>query len=201
MIFEELVSKTRNIKAPELDMKDSGKLSEASLIDQLELTDARTRWGIRAIQVLYAFFVLILLSILILSKSLEIQLGVGSVSIAFLLVILVQQLRYQKYNYLYSDKPVLEFLIDAKKRMRVFTPRTWLIIPVWIFIDIGLCLILSEIFPLKEYIVHVIILLQIFLLIAIVFDFYSAYLYWKKEHLPVIIETDKMLADIRTDDQ
>lgn len=198
MKFEELVSKSRNVKAPELEMKDSGKSSEYSLINQLKLTDVRTRWGIRAIQAIYVFFVFILISMLIFSNNSEIKLGIGFIAVAFVLVIVVQQLRFQKYNYSYSDKPVLEFLFDAKKRMRVFTSRTWLVIPVWIFIDVGICFILSELLPQKQFVPHAIIILQLFLLLVVVFDFYSAYLYWKKEHHPVLIEIDKMLVDIET---
>ncbi|MEN8116441.1 MAG: hypothetical protein ABFS16_05650 [Bacteroidota bacterium] len=198
MKFEELVSKTRSVKAPEFKITSRGQLSEASLVELMRLTDARTRWGIRAIQAIYIFLILILISTLILSESMEIKLGIGFITVSFILIIFVQQLRFQKYNYSYSAKPVLEFLKDAKKRMRVFTPRTWLVIPVWIFIDVGLCFILSELLPQKQYVPHVIILLQVFLMIVIVLDFYSAYLYWKKEHHPVIIEIDKMLAEIET---
>ena len=119
MKFEELIDKTRNIKAPELKIKASGKSSEASLVEQLKSADVHTRCGIRAIQSIYMFLILILIIVLILSKTTEIKLGIGFISMAFLLVILIQQLRFQKYNYSYSEKPLLEFLKDAKSRMRV----------------------------------------------------------------------------------
>lgn len=200
MNFEELINLTKSVKAPELIMEKSGKLADSSkrksIIEKLKWADARTRLGIRIIQVLYAFFIFVFISILILLKNPVIQTGIGSIIIAFLLIILIQQLRFQKYNYLYADSSVIEFLNDAKKRMRVFTPRTWLVIPIWIFIDIGLSLIISEIFPLQQLIPLLIILLQVILLLAIVFDFYSAYLFWKKEHQPVISEIENMVKEI-----
>ena len=205
MNFEELVDKTRNIKAPDLQYKDSGKTDVHSksktVVEQLKWTDARTRWGIRAIQLIYVFFILILISVLVISKTTEIKLGIGLISIAFLLVIIVQQLRFQKYNYFYSDKPVLDFLVDAKKRMRVFTARTWLVIPIWVFIDVGICFILSVLLPEKQYVPHAIIVIQVILMALVGLDFYSAYLYWKKEHQPVIIEIDRMLAEMESSDQ
>ncbi len=202
MKFEELVDKTRTIKAPDLKFNDSGKMNEASnrksVVEQLKWTDARTRWGIRAIQGIYVFLILILTAILILSKTTAIEWGVGFILLAFILIIVVQQLRFQKYNYSYSDKPVLDFLVDAKKRMRVFTPRTWMTLPIWVFIDTGICFIISVLLPEKQYIPHAIIVLQVILLFLISLDFYSAYRYWKKEHYPAIIEIDRMLAEIET---
>ena len=202
MKFEELLDKTRNIKAPDLKFKNSGKKNESikrkSVIDHLKWTDARTRWGIRAIQLLYVLLIMILTCILILSKTTEIMYGVAFILVAFALIIVVQQLRFQKYNYSYFDKPVLDFLVDAKKRMRVFTPRTWLVIPIWVFIDVGICFILFVLMPEKQYIPHVIIAVQVILLILVVLDFYSAYVYWKREHYPVIKEIDRMMAEIET---
>lgn len=200
MNFEDLVNKSKSVKAPDLKAESAGEIpvdsKDKTIIGQLKLVDAKARWGIRAIQILYVFLILILLSILFFSNKSEIRLGIGFISAAFLLVIFIQQLRYVKYNYSYANSPIKEFLNDAKKRMRVFTPRTWLVIPIWIFIDIGLCFILSEIFPLRQHVSLIIILLQVILLLAIVFDFYSSYLFWKKEHQPVIAEINKMLEEI-----
>ena len=82
--------------------------------------------------------------------------------------------------------------------MRVFTPRTWLTIPIWVFIDIGICFIISVLLPEKQYIPHAIVSMQVILLFLIGLDFYSAYRYWKKEHYPAILEIDRMLAEIET---
>ena len=200
MDFEGLVKKAKNVKAPDLNMESSGTIpvgsKDKTIIGQLKLVDAKTRWGIQAIQFLYVLLILILLNVLFFSHNSEIQMGIGFILAAFLFVIIVQQLRYMKYNYSYSDSPIKKFLNDAKKRMRVFTPRTWLVIPIWIFIDVGLCFIIKEIFPFPQYISLIIMLLQVFLLLAIVLDFYSAYLFWKKEYKPVITEIDKMLEEI-----
>ena len=152
MNFEELLNKSKNVIAPDLEIKNAGDASQSSkdkksIIEQLKWVDSKTRVGIRLIQIIYSFLILILLCLLLFLANFEIKLGIGFISVAFLLVIFVQQLRYLKYNYLYVSSPITVFLNDAKKRMRVFTPRTWLVIPIWIFIDIGICFIINEIFP------------------------------------------------------
>ncbi|MBT3385046.1 MAG: hypothetical protein HN778_11245 [Prolixibacteraceae bacterium] len=201
MNFEELLNKSKNVIAPDLEIKNAGDASQSSkdkksIIEQLKWVDSKTRVGIRLIQIIYSFLILILLCLLLFLANFEIKLGIGFISVAFLLVIFVQQLRYLKYNYLYVSSPITVFLNDAKKRMRVFTPRTWLVIPIWIFIDIGICFIINEIFPFPRYIFLTLMLLQVVLLLAVVLDFYSAYLVWKKEHKPVILEINRMLEEI-----
>ena len=200
MNFEELINNARKVKAPDLTegkmSRESGSKNEKSIVDQLKAVDFKTRRGIRFIQITYAFMILFLICFLIAALNSSVKVGIGLIAIAFLLVIFEQQLRYWKYNYSYCNSSIKEFLNKAKNRMRVFTSRTWFVIPIWVLIDVGLCLIINEIFPFPQYILLTIMLLQVFLLLAIILDFYSAYLFWKKEHKPVIVEIEKMLKEI-----
>ncbi len=200
MNFEELINNARKVKAPNLTegkmSRESGSENDKSIVDQLKAVDFKTRRGIRFIQITYVFLILFLICFLVAAVNSSVKIGVGLIAIAFLLVVFVQQLRYWRYNYSYSSNSIKEFLNKAKNRMRVFTSRTWFVIPIWVLIDVGLCLIINEIFPFPKYNLLIIMLLQVFLLLAIILDFYSAYLFWKKEHKPVIVEIEKMLEEI-----
>ena len=197
MKFDELSKKAQEIKAPGIEKNTIKSNQTDAIIYKLKSVDSKTRRGIRIIQIVYVFFILFLICFMITVASLSLKTGIGLIAIAFLIVIFIQQLRYWKYNYSYANSPVMEFLNKAKKRMKVFTPRTWIVIPVWGLLDAGLCIIIKEIFPLPQYLPLTILLLQVILLLAIVLDFYSAYLVWKKEHKPVITEIDKMLKELQ----
>ena len=93
---------------------------------------------------------------------------------------------------------MIQFLRDAKSRMKVFTKRTWIIIPIWILIDVGLCFIIAAEFPYREYIDDLIVVLQVLLIGLIALDFYVAYLAWKRDNKPVVIEIDKMIKEIES---
>jgi hypothetical protein len=80
--------------------------------------------------------------------------------------------------------------------MRVFTPRTYYVILIWLFIDIGICLILNTIIEGTTLYLSAVILLQAILIILVIIDFYSAWHIWKRDHQPVIKEIDQMLDDI-----
>lgn len=196
MDFEELLDGAKKVKAPvffentDLDTKE-----KQSIVNQLKSVDKKTRRGIRLIQVTYVFLILFILSFLLIAENLFVKSGIVLIAFAFLMVIFVQQLRFRKYNYCYTSVSVISFLKDAKKRMRVFTSRTWFVIPIWVFIDLGLCFIISQVFPFPRYTVFTIAVLQVVLLLAIVLDFYSAYVVWKRQQKPVLIEIDKMLEE------
>ena len=75
--------------------------------------------------------------------------------------------------------------------------RSWLALPTWLLIDVGLCLLVvaaSEHLPLP--VGHFIVGLQGLLVIAVTLDFLSEYLIWKKNHAPVVVEIDRMLGEI-----
>jgi hypothetical protein len=80
--------------------------------------------------------------------------------------------------------------------MSLFTPRTYYVILIWLFIDIGICLILKTILEGTTLFLPAVILLQAVLIILVIIDFYSAYLFWKRDHQPVIKEIDQMLNEI-----
>lgn len=202
MNFEEIVNKTKEVKAPDFDRpmkeKDPKSMKKESLLDQLKSVDSKTRWSIRLIQFLYLVVITVTTYYAITADSSQLKIGLGFIIAAFVQVIVVQQLRYIAYNYSYGDHNMIQFLKDAKSRMKVFTKRTWLVIPIWIFIDIGLCFIIAVEFPYREYIDDLIIILQILLLGLIALDFYVAYLTWKRDNKPVLIEIDKMIQEIQS---
>jgi membrane protein YdbS with pleckstrin-like domain len=205
MKFEEIIKKVKEIKAPEIitdqEIKNSNTNNMKTLITQLKKVDLKTRRSIRALQILYIAMIGVMISYLFIAESSRIIIGIGFIILAFILVIFVQELRHRVYNYTYADNPVIRYLKDAKKRMRVFTVRTWYVIPIWICIDIGISLILSFVLQNTSYVLPSIILLQVLLIIIIVIDFYVAYLFWKRDHEPAIVEIDKMLEDIENPDK
>ena len=202
MKFDAIVIKTKEVKAPEFDSRDKTKnkktINMETLLDQLKSVDHKTRMSIRLIQFLYVAMISVATYYAVIVGSPQLKIGLGCIVVAFIMVILVQQLRYIAYNYAYGDHTMIQFLQDAKSRMQVFTKRTWLVMPIWILIDVGLCFIIAAEFPHWEYIDDMIIVLQILLLGLIALDFYVAYLAWKRDNKPVLIEIDKMIRDIES---
>ena len=200
MKYEEVFKRSREVKAPNLDIKTSSvkKKHKAmdSIVSQLKQVDRRTRISIRLLQVLYGFMIATLSYYIAVQDDSMVKAGLGSILAAFILVIWVQQLRYNAYQYDYNDSPVLESLLDARSRMQVFTNRTWLVIPIWILIDVGICLLIANLLPDKDYIDDVIISIQFVLIGLIAIDFYVAYRIWKRDNEPVLMEIDKMIEEL-----
>ena len=201
MKYEEVINKSKNIKAPDLSRQAGAKIQKhgtmESILDLLKKTDSKTRLGIRILQLIYMAMILVAISYILSSSDFFIQLGTGSLILAFALVIFVQQLRFRAYSNTYTNNPVIKYLHEAKKRMRVFTARTYYVILIWLFIDIGICLILKTILAGTTFYLSAVILLQAILIILVIIDFYSAYLLWKRDHQPVIKEIDQMLEEIK----
>ena len=200
MKYEEVINKSRKVKAPDLSHQAGAKIQKPgtmeSILDLLKKTDSKTRLGIRVLQLIYLAMILVAISYILVSTNLFINLGIGSIILAFAMVIFVQQLRFRAYSNNYTNNPVIEYLHQAKKRMRVFTPRTYYVILIWLFIDIGICLILNTILEGTTLYLSAVILLQAILIILVIIDFYSAWHIWKRDHQPVIKEIDQMLDDI-----
>lgn len=202
MNFDDLVNKTKKVRAPEFDSRVESKNQKSikmeTLLDQLKKVDNKTRISIRLIQLLYVIMIGVATYYTITTGGSHLKIGLGFIIVAFFLVIIVQQLRFNVYNYSYGNHTMIQYLKDAKSRMRVFTKRTWFVIPIWILIDVGLCFIIAEEFPYQEYVDDLIILIQIVLLGLIALDFYVAYLSWKKDNKSVLIEIDKMIKEIES---
>lgn len=200
MKFEDIVKKAQEVRAPDFKENQKFKNSKSKAMETLESelknVDRKARLSIRFIQATYVFMISILFYFMISIDNSNERLGIGFIILSFFLVIIVQQLRYRKYNYTYTDNPVISYLKDAKERMSVITKRTWLVLPIWIFIDLGLGLIISSIFPYQEYILPLLILLQVVIVLLVAIDFYTAYVIWKKEQKPVVSEIDKMIYEI-----
>jgi len=200
MKYEEIVNNSKKIKAPDLSHQAEAKFQKSgtmeSILELLKKTDSKTRLGIRILQLIYIAMILAAISYILLSSDFFIHLGIGSLILAFVLVIFVQQLRFRAYSYNYTNNPVIKYLQEAKKRMRVFTPRTYYVILIWLLIDTGICLILKTVLEETTLYLPAVILLQALLIILVIIDFYSAYLIWKRDHQAVIKEIDQMLAEI-----
>lgn len=202
MNFDEMINKSREVKAPEFDSQSESKNKKTvkmeTLLEQLKRVDSKTRTSIRLIQLLYVVMIGVATYYAFTFGQTHLKVGLGCIIVAFALVILVQQLRYIAYNYSYGDHTMIQFLRDAKSRMKVFTKRTWIIMPIWILIDVGLCFIIAAEFPYREYIDDLIVVLQVLLIGLIALDFYVAYLAWKRDNKPVVIEIDKMMKEIES---
>ena len=200
MKFEEIIKKSKKVKAPDLtsgNKTNKPKSEKMELImDQLKKVDNKTRISIRLLQLLYLILISMMSYYMFTAEHPKTSTGIAFIILAFFMVIFVQQLRYNAYQYTYTDRPVLKFLVDAKSRMRVFTKRTWYVIPIWILIDIGLCFIVISVFPYPQYADDILILLQILLLGLIALDFYAAHLIWKRDNKPLLGEIDKMIEEI-----
>lgn len=202
MNFDEMINKSREVVAPDFDSQSESKnkktIKMETLLERLKRVDSKSRTSIRLIQLLYVAMIGVATYYAFTLGQTQLKVGLGCIIVAFALVILVQQLRYIAYNYAYGDHTMIQFLQDAKSRMQVFTKRTWLVMPIWILIDVGLCFIIAAEFPHWDYIDDMIIVLQILLLGLIALDFYVAYLAWKKDNKPVLIEIDKMIHEIES---
>lgn len=200
MKYEDTVKGSRDVKAPQVHAERSdtmsGSVSE-TMIGLLKDVDRKTRTSIRVLQGVYGFMTFLAIGYIIANNDGMIRAVLGFIILAFVLVVITQQLRYRAYSETYLDVPMVEYLRRAKKRMRVFTVRTWLAIPTWLLIDVGICLFIynaSDNFEIS--VTHLILGLQMLLAIGIALDFLSEYLIWKKNHKPAVVEIDRMLNEI-----
>ena len=200
MNYEDIINGSRNVKAPDLVVKNKSSNQKdktmESIISQLKQVDRKTKFSIRLIQWLYMIMIAVVTYYIIDLDHHLIKAGLGAIFIAFCLVIVVQQLRYNAYQNDYDDRPVLKSLHDARSRMQVFTKRTWLVIPIWILIDLGISLIIWVEFPYHQYVDDIIIVFQLILLAFVALDFYVAHIAWKRDRKPVLDEIDKMIDEI-----
>ena len=167
------------------------------MVDVLKNVDRKTRLSIRALQAVYAVLIVVAVGFGILQDDPVERAALGAFVVAFVLVVVTQQLRFRAYSETYLGVPPVEYLHRARKRMRVFTVRTWLALPTWLLIDVGLCLLIyaaSEHLPIP--VAHAIVGLQGLLVGAVALDFWSEYLVWKRIHAPVVVEIDRMLGEI-----
>jgi hypothetical protein len=200
MKYEDTVKGSREVKAPHVHAERSDTMSGSAsetIIGMLQAVDRKTRTSIRVLQGVYGFMIFLAIGYLIANNDGMVRAALGFITLAFILVIITQQLRYRAYSQTYLDVPMVEYLRRAKKRMRVFTVRTWLAIPTWLFIDVGICLFIYNASGKFEIPVSYIILgLQVPFAILIALDFLSEYLVWKRNHKPAVVEIDRMLGEI-----
>jgi membrane protein YdbS with pleckstrin-like domain len=197
MNYDDVVERSKRVKAPSPET-EAGAASE-TIISALENVDRRTRVSIRVLQGLFVFLILFALGFIVVNDDTVTRSGVGFLVLSFLVVIYMQQLRYRAYNETYLGEPIVEYLRRAKNRMRVFTVRSWLAIPAWLLIDVGICLLIyaaSDRFDIP--VGYVILGLQVPIVMAAAADFLVEYLIWRKEHKPIITKIDGLLDDIET---
>ena len=197
MTYDEVVEGSKRVKAPP-PATETDEASE-TIIDALTNVDRRTRVSIRILQGIFAFMILFALGFIAVNTDTLTRVGVGFLILSFLVVIYMQQLRYMAYNETYYGAPIMEYLRRAKKRMQVFTVRSWLAIPAWLFIDVGVCLLVyaaSDRFSIP--VEYIILGLQVPIVLAASADFLVEYLIWKKEHKPTVNRIDGLLNEIES---
>lgn len=77
--------------------------------------------------------------------------------------------------------------------------RSWLAIPAWLLIDVGICLLIyaaSDRFDIP--VSYIILALQVPIVMAAAGDFLVEYLIWRKEHKPIVTKIDGLLNDIES---
>ena len=197
MNYDEVVEGSKRVKAPPLET-ETGETSE-TIIGALKNVDRRTRVSIRVLQGIFVFMILLALGFIVVNDHTLTRSGVGFLILSFLVVIYMQQLRYRAYNETYLGAPIVKYLRRARKRMRVFTVRSWLAIPAWLLIDVGVCLLVyaaSDRFDIP--VGYVILGLQVPIVMAAAADFLVEYLIWRKEHRPMVTRIDGLLHDIES---
>ena len=202
MNYDDVVEGSKRVKAPPLETETDGARTGAgyeTIISALEDVDRRTRVSIRVLQGIFAFMILLAVGFIIVNDDAVTRSGVGCLILSFVVVIYMQQLRYKAYSETYANAPTVEYLRRAKKRMRVFTVRSWLAIPAWLLIDVGVCLLIyaaSDRFDIP--VSYVILGLQVPLVMAAAGDFVVEYLIWMKEHKPVVTRINGILDEIES---
>ena len=206
MKYEDIVEKSKRVKAPR---DDAGRRNEMnsdiseSIISMLKTVDGKTRRSIRILQGVIGLGILMYLVLVILASNPVVWAGLSLIITAFFMVLIVQQLRFRAYSEDYLGRPVIEYLHSAKKRMRVFTVRTWLVIPTWLLIDAGICLLIYAGYDhvdISVSLAKILLALQAFLVFVIALDFFVAYLMWDRDHKPAVDEINRMLGEIEASD-
>jgi hypothetical protein len=197
MNYDEVVEGSKRVKAPPLGI-ETGDTAD-TIIGALKNVDRRTRVSIRVLQGIFAFMILIALGFIVIHDDTLTRFGVGFLVLSFFVVIYMQQLRFRAYNETYIGAPIAEYLRRARDRMRVFTVRSWLAIPAWLLIDVGVCLLVygaSDRFSIP--VEYIILGLQVPIVTAAAGDFLVEYLIWRKEHRPIVTRIDGLLHDIES---
>ena len=194
-----MVKRTKSVKAPELQegRDDMTSATSTGMITMLQRVDRRTRLSIRVLQGVYVIMTLVAAGYTIILEEALVRAGMGFLTVAFALVIGLQQLRYRAYDQTYEDVPMREYLHRAKVRLRVLTPRTWLVIPIWILIDIAVCLFVIAAAEHRGFNASLVIGgVQVALILIVALDFLVDYLVWRKEHRPAVREIDRVIEEL-----
>jgi membrane protein YdbS with pleckstrin-like domain len=202
MKYEDIVEQSKRVKAPcgkaggETKMKDD---ASKSIIGMLKTVDSKTRRSIRIVQGVIGLVIPMYLVLIILASDPVVWAGLGMIIMAFCMILFIQQLRFRAYSEKYLGRPTIEYLQSANKRMRVFTVRTWLVIPTWLLIDAGICLLVYagyDHIDINISLGRILLALQAFLVFVIGLDFFVAYLMWDRNHRPAVDEINRMLGEI-----
>jgi len=202
MRYDDMVDRSKAVKAPDIGEGRIGgmnSIASEGMVTMLKKVDGRTKLSIRVLQGVYVLMTLMAFVYTFILGDVLVRAGFGFLTVAFAMVIFLQQLRYRAYDETYEDAPMLEYLQRAKKRMRVFTVRTWFVLPIWILIDVGVCFFVAAAAERHDFSAPLAIGgVQMLLLLIVALDFLTDYLVWRKEHRPAVMEIDKILKEIET---
>jgi hypothetical protein len=206
MKYEDIVEKSKRVKAPRSEAEGreemNGNASD-SIIGMLKTVDRKTRRSIRILQGAIGLSVPLCLVLIILVSDPVVQAGLGLIIAALFMTLLIQQLRFRAYSRNYLGGPIIDYLYAAKKRMKVFTVRTWLVIPTWLLIDAGYCLLIYagyDHIDINISLGRILLALQALLVFVIGLDFFVDYLMWTRDHRPAVDEINRMLGEIEASD-
>ncbi len=202
MKFEELIEKTRNVKAPEFINENLDRNEKETpfftFMDEIQKLDSRYRSQIRLQQyVLLSSSIVIAIFIFLISKIelfkqlnyKMIQLGLVLLLGGYIISFLMFQLKYKKYKDIDYNKDLIHFIEETKKRYVFFSQDRFLYIPLFIILDIGLYYTLSPILSISDLDEFTLIINLQFVLICIFsFDLLIKYRLWKKNQKPVFEE-------------
>ena len=170
-----------------------------SIIGMLKNVDRKTRRSIRIVQGVIGLVIPMYLVLIILASDPVVWAVLGMIIMAFFMILFIQQLRFRAYSEEYLGRPTIEYLHRASKRMRVFTVRTWLVIPTWLLIDAGVCLLIYagyDHIDINISLGRILLALQAILVFVIALDFFVEYLMWDRNHRPAVDEINQMLGEI-----
>ena len=207
MKYEDIVEKSKTVKAPRGEAEGKREMNadaSESIIGMLKTVDRKTRRSIRILQGVIGLAIPMYLVMIILASDPVVWAGLGLIIMAFFMILLIQQLRFRAYSENYLGRPVIEYLHSSQKRMKVFTVRTWLVIPTWLLIDAGICLLICAGYDHIDTSISlrkILLALQAFLVFVIALDFFVAYLMWDRNHRPAVDEIKRMLGEIEASHQ
>lgn len=210
MKFDELIEKSKALKAPEFKKdflsKKENESSVKSFIEILKQKDYKYKRQLNTQLYILGFTSFIILGlIMFIGKIIDLveidiytmRLGFGFLYGCYIVSIFMFYLRSRGFKNINYDQEIIQFLGVAKKRYSYFNSNKLFYIPIIILLNLGLYFTLLPIIDLININkLTLIVNLELILVCTFVIDLILKFSIWKRNQKPIFIEISKLLGEV-----